>query len=242
MPSTGRWGLVLSPGVTLAAPMRLLIARCTVDYTGRLTAHLPEATRLIMVKADGTVAIHSDGNASKPLNWFLAPNLLEEHDDRWEVSNARGERLVIRIHEIIEELAHQLGEEPGLEKDGVEAHLQALLAAKPWVLEDGLTLIRREFPTDIGPVDLLCADAEGRTVAVEIKRRGDIDGVEQLSRYLERLALDPRLAPVRGILAAQSISPQTHVMAQARGITALEVDYEGLREAEDTELRLFSIH
>ena len=221
--------------------MRLLIARCTVDYTGRLTAHLPEATRLIMVKADGTVVIHSDGNASKPLNWFLAPNLLEEHEDRWEVSNAKGERLVIRIHEIIEDISHQLGEEPGLEKDGVEAHMQALLAVKPWVLEDGLTLIRREFPTDIGPVDLLCADGDGKTVAVEIKRRGDIDGVEQLSRYLERLALDPRLTPVRGILAAQTISPQTRVMAQARGIEAIEVDYEGLREAEDTELRLFSI-
>ncbi len=221
--------------------MRLVIARCSVDYSGRLTAHLPEATRLIIVKADGTLAIHSDGNASKPLNWMVAPNVLEIHDDRWLVTNGKGEQLTIWIHEILADVTHELGDDPGLEKDGVEAHLQELLAAKPWVLEEGLTLIRREYPTDIGPVDLLCVDSAQQTVAIEIKRRGDIDGVEQLARYLERLDNDSRLAPVRGILAAQVIAPQARVMAGARGIEAIEVDYDGLVEAEDTELRLFDI-
>lgn len=221
--------------------MRLVIARCTVDYSGRLTAHLPEAIRLIMVKADGTLAIHSDGNASKPLNWMIAPNVLEIHDDRWEVTNSKAERLIIWIHEVVEDVTHELGDDPGLVKDGVEAHLQELLAASPDTLEEGLTLIRREYPTDIGPVDLLCADRNLSTVAVEVKRRGDIDGVEQLVRYLERLDNDPRLAPVRGILAAQSIAPQARVLAEARGIEAIEVDYEGLREAEDVELRLFDL-
>jgi RecB family endonuclease NucS len=221
--------------------VRLVIARCTVDYSGRLTAHLPEAVRLIMVKADGTLAVHSDGNASKPLNWMVAPNLVEIFEDRWEVTNARGERLTINIAEILEDVTHALGDDPGLQKDGVEAHLQELLAARPWVLEEGLTLIRREYPTDIGPVDLLCADREGRTIAVEVKRKGEIDGVEQLSRYLERLGNDPRLGPVRGLLAAQSITPQALVLAEAREIVAIEVDYDGLREAEDTELRLFNI-
>ncbi len=222
--------------------MRLLIARCSVDYSGRLTAHLPEATRLIMVKADGTLAIHSDGNASKPLNWMVAPNVLEIHDDKWVVTNGKGEILTIWIHQVLEDVTHQLGDDPGLEKDGVEAHLQELLAAMPWVLEEGLSLIQREYPTDIGPVDLLCADTAQRMVAVEVKRRGDIDGVEQLWRYLERLDNDPRLAPVRGIFAAQVIAPQARVMAEARGIEAIEVDYDGLRDAEDTELRLFDIH
>jgi RecB family endonuclease NucS len=221
--------------------MRLVIARCTVDYSGRLTAHLPEATRLIMVKADGTLAIHSDGNASKPLNWMIAPNVLEIYKDRWEVTNSKGEKLQIWIHEIIEDVTHGLGDDPGLVKDGVEAHLQELLATAPDFLEEGLTLIRREYATDIGPVDLLCADSNGSTVAVEIKRRGEIDGVEQLCRYIERLNNDVRLAPVRGILAARSITPQARVMAEARGIDAIEVDYDGLREAEDTELRLFDL-
>jgi RecB family endonuclease NucS len=221
--------------------VRLVIARCTVDYSGRLTAHLPEAIRLIMVKADGTLAIHSDGNASKPLNWMVAPNLLETYDDRWEVTNSRAEKLTIWIEEIIEDATHVLGDDPGLVKDGVEAHLQELLALTPETLEEGLTLIRREYPTDIGPVDLLCADRNGATVAVEIKRRGEIDGVEQLSRYIERLNHDPRLAPVRGMLAAQAITPQARVMAEARGIEAIEVDYDGLREAEDSALRLFDI-
>jgi hypothetical protein len=212
-----------------------------VDYTGRVTAHLPEANRLIMVKADGTLAIHSDGNASKPLNWMIAPNYLEIHDDRWEITNSKGEMLQIWIHEVLEDVTHELGEDPGLLKDGVEAHLQEMLAAFPATLEEGLELIRREYPTDIGPVDLLCVDLNGATVAVEVKRRGEIDGVEQLARYIERLDLDPRIAPVRGIFAAQSITPQARVMAEARGIEAIEVDYDGLREAEDTELRLFDI-
>ena len=221
--------------------MRLVIARCSVDYSGRLTAHLPEATRLIMIKADGTLAIHSDGNASKPLNWMVSPNTIETHEDRWVVSNNKGETLTIWIEDVLEDVTHDLGDDPGLQKDGVEAHLQELLASRPWVLEEGLTLMRREYPTDIGPVDLLCADRDDRTVAVEVKRRGEIDGVEQLSRYLERLDNDPRLAPVRGILAAQSIAPQAVVLADARGIDAIEVDYEGLREVEDTELRLFDV-
>ncbi len=221
--------------------MRLVIARCTVEYSGRLTAHLPEATRLIMVKADGTLAIHSDGNASKPLNWMIAPNVLEVHDDRWEITNTKSERLTIWIHEVLEDVTHDLGDDPGLVKDGVEAHLQELLAAAPETLEPGLTLIRREYPTDIGPVDLLCSDGTGSTVAVEVKRRGEIDGVEQLSRYIERLDLDPRLSPVRGIFAAQAIAPQARVIAEARGIEAIEVDYDGLREVEDTELRLFDL-
>jgi hypothetical protein len=194
-----------------------------------------------MVKADGTLAIHSDGNASKPLNWMIAPNVLEIHDDRWEVTNSKGEKLQIWIHEIIEDVTHGLGDDPGLVKDGVEAHLQELLAAVPDFLEEGLTLIRREYPTDIGPVDLLCADRGDATVAIEIKRRGEIDGVEQLSRYIERLNKDVRLAPVRGIFAAQAITPQARVMAEARGIEAIEVDYDGLRDAEDTELRLFDL-
>jgi RecB family endonuclease NucS len=221
--------------------LRLVIARCTVDYSGRVTAHLPEAVRLIMIKADGTLAIHSDGNASKPLNWMVAPNAVEIYDDSWEVTNGKGERLVIAISEVLEDVTHALGDDPGLQKDGVEAHLQELLAVRPWVLEEGLGLIRREYPTDIGPVDLLCVDQEGRVVAVEVKRRGEIDGVEQLTRYLERLGRDPRLGPVRGMFVAQLITPQARVLAEARGIAAIEVDYDGLRDIEDTELRLFDL-
>jgi hypothetical protein len=194
-----------------------------------------------MVKADGTLAIHSDGNASKPLNWMISPNTFEEDDDVWVVTNGKGERLEIVIHEVIEDVTHALGDDPGLVKDGVEDHLQRLLADRPWVLEDGLVLIRREYPTDIGPVDLLCSDAAGGTVAVEVKRRGEIDGVEQLIRYLERLENDSRLSPIRGILAAQSITPQARVLATARGVETVEIDYQGLREVEDTELRLFTI-
>lgn len=219
--------------------MRLVIAECTVDYQGRLTAHLPRATRLIMVKADGCVAIHSDGGAYKPLNWMNAPNTVVESDTEWIVANPKGEKLVITIHEVVVDTAHELGIDPGLQKDGVEAHLQKLLAERPWVLEEGLVLIRREYPTDIGPVDLLCSDVNGDTVAVEIKRRGEIDGVEQLARYLERLNLDSRLAPVRGLFVAQSITPQAKTMAKARGVEAIEVDYDGLREIESGELTLF---
>jgi RecB family endonuclease NucS len=206
-----------------------------------VTAHLPEAVRLIMVKADGTLAVHSDGNASKPLNWMVAPNVIETYEDRWEVSNNKGEKLVISIREVLEDVTHTLGDDPGLQKDGVEAHLQELLAARPWVLEEGLGLIRREYPTDIGPVDLLFEDSDGNLVVVEVKRRGEIDGVEQLTRYLDRLGMDPRLGPMRGMLVAQSITPQARTLAESRGIMAIEVDYDGLRDIEDTELRLFDL-
>ncbi|MFZ4668056.1 MAG: endonuclease NucS [Microthrixaceae bacterium] len=219
--------------------MRLVIARCSVDYEGRLAAHLPEATRLIMVKADGCVAIHADGGAYKPLNWMNAPNVLVEHEDHWTVTNPKGEQLTIHLTEIHADSAHDLGIDPGLQKDGVEAHLQVLLAEHPETIADGLTLVRREFPTDIGPVDLLCRDADGVAVAVEIKRRGEIDGVEQLARYLERLELDPLLRGVRGIFVAQVIKPQAKVLATSRGIDCVEVDYDELRGIESNELRLF---
>ncbi|MDH3249207.1 MAG: endonuclease NucS [Acidimicrobiia bacterium] len=219
--------------------MRLVIAECTVDYEGRLTAHLPRAQRLLMVKADGCVAIHSDGGAYKPLNWMNAPNSVFETESKWVVVNPKGEKLTITLHEVISDTEHALGEDPGLIKDGVEAHLQELLAARPWVIEDGLELIRREYQTDIGPVDLLCKSEAGETVAVEIKRRGEIDGVEQLARYVERLDNDPRLAPVRGVFAAQLIKPQAKTLAESRGIICVEVDYDGLREIESRELRLF---
>lgn len=219
--------------------MRLVVAECTVDYAGRLTAHLPRATRLIMVKADGCVAIHADGGAYKPLNWMNSPNTLVESDGLWEVANPKGERLVITLHQVYVDTRHDLGVDPGLQKDGVEAHLQVLLAERPWVLEDGLALVRREYPTDIGPVDLLCSDSSGRMVAVEIKRRAEIDGVEQLTRYLQRLELDSRLSPVRGILAAQWVTPQARTLGEARGIAMIEVDYDGLREVESDDLTLF---
>jgi hypothetical protein len=230
--------------------MRLVIARCTVDYEGRLSAHLPEAVRLIMVKADGCVAIHADGGAYKPLNWMNAPNTLLElmregpgspagDLHRWEVTNSKGERLIIDLHEIISDHQVALGIDPGLQKDGVEAHLQELLADKPWVLEEGLVLLRREYPTDLGPVDLMCTDINGTLVAIEVKRRGEIDGVEQLARYVERLMLDGRFGFIRAIFVAQSITPQARVLAMSRNIETLEVDYDGLREIESSTLRLF---
>jgi endonuclease len=221
--------------------MRLVIANCTVDYSGRLSAHLPPAVRLIMVKADGCVAIHADGGAYKPLNWMTAPNTLTEDEGRWVVSNPKGETLTITLSEVVLDTAHELGEDPGLTKDGVEAHLQALLAQHPSTLDPDaeLTLVRREYPTDIGPVDLLCRDGSGVAVAVEIKRRGEIDGVEQLTRYLDRLNRDPLLTPVRGIFAAQRIKPQARVLAAERGIDCVEVDYDVLRGLESDELRLF---
>jgi RecB family endonuclease NucS len=219
--------------------MRLVIARCAVDYGGRLSAHLPMAVRLIMVKADGCVSIHSDGGAYKPLNWMVAPNRLVEGDGVWTVTNPKGETLTITVDEIVSDTRHDLGEDPGLQKDGVEAHLQELLAVNCEVIAEGLRLVRREHPTDIGPVDLLCRDRAGRAVAIEIKRRGEIDGVEQLSRYLERLELDPMLRPVRGILVAQVVKPQARVLADARGIGWVEVDYDALRGIESNVLRLF---
>jgi endonuclease len=219
--------------------MRLVIARCSVDYDGRLSAHLPMALRLLMVKADGCVAIHADGGAYKPLNWMTSPCRLTEHDDRWVVTNPKGETLTIEIDEIISDVSHDLGIDPGLQKDGVEAHLQELLAADPTQVAPGLTLVRREYPTDIGPIDLLCRDADGKAVAVEVKRRGEIDGVEQLVRYLERLDRDPRLRPVRGVFVAQEIKPQAKVLAADRGIDCVVVDYDELRGIERAELRLF---
>jgi len=218
--------------------VRLVIATCTVDYEGRLTAHLPAAKRLIMVKADGCVAVHADGGAYKPLNWMNAPNRLVEDEGAWRVTSPKGESLVITIHEIHEDSAWDLGVDPGLQKDGVEAHLQELLAADPTSIEDGFRLVRREYPTEIGPVDLLCRDEAGATIAVEVKRRGEIDGVEQLSRYLEFLNRDPGLHPVRGVFVAQEIKPQAKVLATEREIACVEVDYDELRGIESPQLRL----
>jgi endonuclease len=219
--------------------MRLVVARCSVDYEGRLSAHLPSAVRLIMVKADGCVAVHADGGAYKPLNWMNAPNRLVEEPGRWTVTNPKGERLVITVDEVLSDTSTELGPDPGLQKDGVEAHLQELLAADCTVIAAGLRLVRREHPTDIGPVDLLCRDTDGRAVAIEVKRRGEVDGVEQLARYVERLNLDPWLRPVRGIFVAQQVKPQARVLAAARGLTWIEVDYDELRGIESASLRLF---
>ncbi|MBK5221868.1 MAG: endonuclease NucS [Acidimicrobiia bacterium] len=219
--------------------MRLVIARCSVDYAGRLTAHLPMATRLIMVKADGCVAIHADGGAYKPLNWMNAPNRVVEAGAEWTVTNPKGETLTITIAEVLSDTAHELGIDPGLSKDGVEAHLQELLAANTHAMAEGLSLVRREYPTDIGPVDLMCRDADGRLVAIEVKRRGEIDGVEQLTRYLELIRADPALADVRGMFVAQVIKPQARTLALTRDIVCVEVDYDELRGIESNELRLF---
>ena len=219
--------------------MRLVIARCTVNYIGRLEASLPEATRLIMVKAYGCVAIHADGGAYKPLNWMNAPNEIREFPDRWEITNPKDERLVINLLQVLSDVSHELGDDPGLSKDGVEAHLQELLAADPTVIEDGLILIAREYPTAIGPVDLLCRASDGTTVAIEIKRRGEIDGVEQLGRYLEYLRVDTSLGVSRGVFVAQSIKPQARTLAETRGLTWKEVDYDELRGRRVDELRLF---
>lgn len=192
-----------------------------------------------MVKADGCVAIHADGGAYKPLNWMNAPNRLVDDGDRWIVTNPKGETLTITLHEVHADSAHELGEDPGLQKDGVEAHLQELLAASPHVIEDGLTLVRREYPTAIGPVDLVCRDPQGQLVAVEVKRRGEIDGVEQLTRYIERLHLDSSLGEVRGVFVAQVVKPQARVVAEARGYRVVEVDYDELRGLRPDDLRLF---
>jgi endonuclease len=219
--------------------MRLVIATCTVDYDGRLTAHLPAAPRLIMVKADGCVAIHADGGAYKPLNWMNAPNTLIEGDTEWVVCNARGEKLTITLHEVHADQRLELGQDPGLRKDGVEAHLQELLATEPARLGPGVRLIRREFPTEIGPVDLLCRGEDGSVIAVEVKRRGEIDGVEQLTRYLEFLNRNPDLRPVRGLFVAQEIRPQAKVLAMDRRIDWLEVDYDDLRGIERPQQTLF---
>ena len=222
-------------------PVRLVIAQCTVDYLGRLTAHLPSARRLLLVKADGSVSIHADDRAYKPLNWMSPPCWLTEAEDGqvWLVENKSGEQLRITIEEIEHDSSHELGTDPGLVKDGVEAHLQELLAEHIELLGEGYTLVRREFMTAIGPVDILCRDSGGRSVAVEIKRRGEIDGVEQLTRYLELLNRDPLLAPVAGVFAAQQIKPQARTLAEDRGIRCLTLDYDAMRGMDSDEFRLF---
>ncbi len=220
--------------------MRLLIARCSVDYVGRLTAHLPMAPRLILVKADGSVAVHADDRAYKPLNWMSPPCAIQEADGVWRVTNRTGDQLVITIDDVLHDSAHELGVDPGLQKDGVEVHLQELLAEQvEAVLGAGWRVIRREWPTDIGPVDLLCRDAGGVSVAIEVKRRGEIDGVEQLTRYLQRLERDPLIAPVRGVLAAQTITPQAKVLATDRGIGCVLLDYDGMRGLDPVNPTLF---
>ncbi|MFT3662964.1 MAG: endonuclease NucS [Gordonia sp. (in: high G+C Gram-positive bacteria)] len=227
--------------------MRLVIAECQVDYVGRLTAHLPMAKRLLLIKSDGSVSVHADDRAFKPLNWMSPPCRLTEETAPeetgaqavWVVENKAGEQLRITVRSIEHDSRHELGVDPGLVKDGVEAHLQELLAEHVTTLGDGYTLIRREYMTAIGPVDLLCRDADGGTVAVEIKRRGEIDGVEQLTRYLELLNRDATLAPVAGIFAAQQIKPQAKTLANDRGIRCVTLDYDRLRGTESTEFRLF---
>jgi endonuclease len=219
--------------------VRLVIAKCSVDYVGRLSAHLPPATRLLMVKADGSVSIHADDRAYKPLNWMSPPCKLQEAPGVWKVINKVGEELRITLEEIFQDTSYDLGVDPGLVKDGVEAHLQELLAEHPETLGEGLTLVRREFMTAIGPVDLLCRDANGAAVAVEVKRRGEIDGVEQLTRYLELMNRDPLLTPVQGVFAAQEIKPQARVLAADRGIRCVVVDYDKLRGLQRDELTLF---
>ena len=225
--------------------MRLVIARCSVDYVGRLTAHLPMAARLILVKADGSVSVHADDRAYKPLNWMSPPCRIEfDVDDvgagTWTVVHGKtGDRLVVTVDEVLHDSRFELGTDPGLQKDGVEAHLQALLAEHIETLGVGWSLVRREYPTAIGPVDILARDASGATVAVEIKRRGEIDGVEQLTRYLELLNRDTLLAPVVGVFAAQEIKPQARVLATDRGIRCVTLDYDALRGHDDTESRLF---
>jgi RecB family endonuclease NucS len=231
--------------------VRLVIARCSVDYDGRLTAHLPLATRLLVVKADGSVLVHSDGGSYKPLNWMSPPCSMVEVDPEeaqaadgvvavWRVQHAKSEdRLTVLLHEVIHDSEHELGIDPGLVKDGVEAHLQKLLAEHIHTLGHGWSLVRREYMTAIGPVDILAKDHTGGSVAVEIKRRGEIDGVEQLTRYLDLMNRDPHLAPVTGVFAAQVIKPQARTLAEDRGIRCVVLDYDALRGLDDIESRLF---
>jgi endonuclease len=220
-------------------PVRIVIALCSVDYAGRLTAHLPSARRLLIVKADGSVLVHSDGGSYKPLNWMSPPCRLAEQPGRWTVTSRSGEVLTIMLEEVFSDTSFDLGVDPGLQKDGVESQLQEKLAAQVGVLGEGWRLVRREFPTPIGPVDLMCRDKYGVSVAVEIKRRGEIDGVEQLTRYLELLNRDPLLAPVRGVFAAQEIKPQARVLAEDRGIRCVILDYDALRGAPSDDMTLF---
>ena len=217
--------------------MRLVLARCTVDYVGRLTAHLPEAVRLLLVKADGSVSIHADDRAFKPLMWMSPPCTTQEVASVWTVTNKGGEQLVIAVDEVLHDSSHELGVDPGLVKDGVEKHLQALLAEQCHVLGAGWTLVQREYFTDIGPVDLLCRDAAGAHVLVEVKRHAEIDGVEQLTRYLQRVSTV--LGQVQGVLAAQSFKPQAKVLAADRGIVCVQLDYDALRGMQSATPTLF---
>lgn len=221
----------------------MLIARCSVDYAGKLSAHLPEATRLLLLKGDGSVLIHSESGSYKPLNWMNPPCTVAEPEGgvgQWRVVNRKGdEQLVIEVVEVLHDSSHELGEDPGLQKDGVEAHLQQLLADRLDPLGSDWSLVRREYPTAIGPVDLLCQDHTGASVAVEIKRRGEIDGVEQLTRYLDLLNRDPLLSPVRGVFAAQEIKPQARTLAEDRDIECVVLDYDEMRGLDSGGMKLF---
>jgi RecB family endonuclease NucS len=224
--------------------VRLVVARCEVTYTGRLTATLPEAIRLLVFKADGSVLVHADSGGYKPLNWMTPPTVLEESDGLIVVRKRAGrteDRLEIRIAEVLAEFEHELGEDAGLEKDGVERHLQEALADTPEAVEAGLRLVRREWPTDVGPVDLMCRDASDEWVAVEIKRIGTIEAVEQLCRYLELIRRDPARAGCRGILAAQSVKPQARTLCETRALGWVEVDLELLRGEREPDLTLFAV-
>ena len=221
--------------------MRLIVARCSVEYSGRLSARLPEALRLVMLKADGSVLVHADAGGYKPLNWMTPPTVVEEEDGRIVVRKLKGDdRLEIVLAEVLSDVTHAMDfDAANLEKDGVEAHLQELLADAPTWCGEGFRLVRREWPTDIGPVDLMCRNSEDGWVAVEIKRIGTIEAVEQLSRYLERIRLDPAMADCRGVLAAQVVKPQARVLAEARGLDWVEVDLAELRGEREPALTLF---
>ena len=224
--------------------MRLIVARCEVTYTGRGTTHLPEGVRLLMLKSDGTLAIHDDGRNVKPLNWMTPPTVLEQDEDTIVVRKRAGrseDRLEIRLLEVLSDVTHDMGEAAGLQKDGVERDLQLLLAGQPEQIEPGLRLVKREWPTDVGPVDLMCRDVDDGWVAIEIKRIGTIDAVEQLSRYLDCIRVDPARTGCRGVLAAQSIKPQAVALAESRGIDCVEVDLELLRGEREAELTLFAV-
>jgi RecB family endonuclease NucS len=219
--------------------VRLVVADCTVEYSGRLGARLPRAQRLLLFKADGSLAIHADAKAYKPLNWMNPPCTIAEDGDTVTVTNPKDETLVIELHEILFDEAFELGDDPGLAKDGVEAELQELLAARVQALRDDYRLVRREYPTDVGPVDLLCRDGDGRAVVVEVKRIGEIAGVEQLLRYQERLDRDGTLAPTRGVFVATRIKPQARVFAESRGVECIEIDLAELRGGAPDDLKLF---
>ena len=224
--------------------MRLIVARCEVTYTGRLTAYLPESTRLLMLKDDGSVLVHADAGGYKPLNWMTPPTVLEDGGETLVVRKRSGrteDRLEIRLLEVLSDVVHDMGEAAGLQKDGVERDLQLLLADRPEQLEDGLRLVKREWPTEVGPVDLMCRDTDDGWVAVEIKRVATIDAVEQLSRYLDCIRVDPARTACRGILAAQTIKPQATALAESRGLACVEVDLAVLRGEREPELTLFAV-